>query len=150
MMTVQITCPHCKSSIEIYPDTQASIALCEVCQHEVPVHFNSTHLNSELTDCAVCGRQDFFIQKDFNRALGVSLFVLAAILSIWTYGVSLIVLYLCDLFLFRKLRYVAVCYKCNTIYRGAQNTLQLPEFNHEMHDRIVYSDHNFHGKPLDH
>jgi hypothetical protein len=150
MMTVQITCPNCQSSVEVYPDLEASKAKCDVCSEVIPVHFNQDHVEGQLKDCPVCQRKDFFMQKDFKRAFGVTLFLVASVLSIWTYGLSFIVLYGLDFFLFRKLRYVAVCYKCNTIFRGAENMDSIPEFNHEMHDRIVYSDHDFKGVPLDH
>jgi hypothetical protein len=93
---------------------------------------------------------DFYKQKDFNRKIGVFLFVVAAILSIWTYGLSLVALYLVDLFLFRKLSLVGVCYKCRTNFRKISNIQEIREFDHEMNDRIVYSDHDFKGKPLSH
>jgi hypothetical protein len=150
MMNVQITCEKCKSSVEVIPTENATKALCDVCGHITEVKFTQNHLKNQLKECAVCERQDFFIQKDFNRKVGVTLFIIASILSIWTYGISFIVLYAMDFFLFKKLHYVAVCYKCNTIYRGAENTLQIPAFDHEMHDRIVYADHDFKGKPISH
>lgn len=150
MMTAQFTCSECGSSIEVYPDSSASQVNCEVCSHNQEVKFDANHMSNILKDCACCGRKDFFIQKDFNRKIGVALFVIAAILSIWTYGISLIVLYLMDLILFRKLKFAAVCYKCNTIYRGITNMNSIAPFDHEMHDRIVYSDHDFKGIPHTH
>jgi hypothetical protein len=103
-----------------------------------------------LKDCPVCTRQDFYKQKDFNRKIGVALFILAAILSFWTYGLSLVALYLVDLFLFRKLPMVAICYKCRTNFRNVSNISEIRDYDHEMNDRIVYSDHDFKGKPLSH
>lgn len=150
MMTVQITCPKCQSSVEVYPDAQASKTQCDVCEQVIPLHFNQEHEKGNLKECPVCERKDFYMQKDFNRAVGVTLFLVASVFSIWTYGLSFIVLYGMDYFLFRKLRYVAVCYKCDTIFRNVGNMKEIPEFNHEMHDRIVYSDHDFHGVPLEH
>lgn len=150
MMTVQITCPECSSGIHVYPSLEAKQAECDVCKHLVDVHFTPDHMNSHLVDCAKCARKDFFIQKDFNRKIGVTLFVLAAIAAIFTYGISFIVLYAADFFLFKKLKYVACCYNCNTLYRKVKNIEQIHPFNHEMHDRIVYSGHDFQGKPLHH
>jgi hypothetical protein len=74
--------------------------------------------------------------------------VIAATLSIWTYGMSLVVLYLVDLFLFSRLGEIVICYHCQTIFRGLGNTKSFDLFNHEMNDRIVYSGHNFQGKGL--
>ena len=150
MMTVHITCPDCGSAVNVYPDVASTQAQCDICQKMIPVTFTKNHEESVLKECPVCTRQDFYGQKDFNRKVGVLLFVIAAILSIWTYGISLIVLYLFDVFLFRKLNLVAVCYKCQTVFRRVSNMNEIHEFNHEMNDRIIYSDHDFKGKPLSH
>ena len=158
-MTVQFTCKNCGSGIHVYPSTEASKIVCDVCQLEQPVHFTKEHEEGTLKDCPGCERMDFYSQKDFNRKLGVALFVLAAVAStlmLWFglnpfwYLSSFIFLYILDFILFRRLNQIAICYKCNAIFRGVSNINQIEGFNHEMNDRIVYSDHNFHGKPLDH
>ena len=150
MMEVQITCSQCGSSVDVHPDLNAQKGSCDICQHVQEVKFNQDHIDSVLKDCPVCTRQDFYKQKDFNRTIGVALFVVAAILSIWTYGLSLVALYLVDLFLFRKLAMVAICYKCKTNFRKLANMSDIRDYDHEMNDRIVYSDHDFKGKPLSH
>jgi hypothetical protein len=149
-MEVQITCTECGSSVDVVPDLAATKAECGVCKHVTSVVFTSQHETGELKECPVCARQDFYKQKDFNRKIGVLLFVIAAILSIWTYGLSLVALYLVDLFLFKKLSMVAVCYKCLTNFRSVANITDIRDFDHEMNDRIVYADHDFKGKPLSH
>jgi hypothetical protein len=150
MMEVQITCKNCGSSVEVHPSVNAHKVQCEVCQNVQDVKFTQEHEQGILKECPVCSRQDFYKQKDFNRKVGVVLFVIAAILSIWTYGMSLVILYLLDLFLFRKLSMVAICYKCQTNFRRLANMADIRDFDHEMNDRIVYADHDFKGKPLSH
>lgn len=150
MMEVQITCKKCGSSVEVLPDRNAHKVQCEVCQEVQDVKFTKEHEEGILKVCPVCERQDFFKQADFNRKIGVLLFIIAAILSIWTYGLSLVALYLVDLFLFKKLSFVAICYKCQTNFRKIKNMADIRDFDHEMNDRIVYSDHDFKGKPLSH
>lgn len=150
MMEVTLTCSECGSGIHVHPDQEAKIAKCEVCSNEMAVSFNEDHMNGVLKDCPCCARKDFYSQKDFNRKIGVTLFVIAAILSIWTYGISFVVLYALDFFLFRRLSMVAICYKCNTIFRQLTNMSDIHGFNHEMNDRIVYSDHDFGGEQLEH
>jgi len=149
-MEIQFTCEECGSGIEVVPTLDASKIKCSICSHEASIKFSEPHLKGELRDCPCCSRKDFYRQKDFNRKVGVGLFIIAAILSIWTYGVSLIVLWLVDLFLFSKIGNVVICYKCNTNFRGVKNLAEIHDFNHEMHDRIVYSDHDFEGKALEH
>lgn len=159
MMTAHFTCKNCGSGIHVYPSLEAGLVKCDVCQHEQAVHFDQNHVDSQLLDCPGCGRKDFYSQKDFNRKLGVIFFVIAAIIStimLWQgmgpqwYLSTFIVLYLIDFLLFRKLNQIAICYKCDAIFRNVKNIANIPGFDHEMHDRIVYSDHDFQGKPLDH
>ncbi len=150
MMTVTLTCPSCGSGIHIYPNQASKVADCDVCKHQVTVQFTGEHEQGIVRDCPCCSRKDFYSQKDFNRKIGVILFVIAAILSIWTYGISLIILYLFDLLLFRKLGNIVVCYKCQTIFRKAKNASEIRGFDHEMNDRIIYAGHDFQGRPLSH
>lgn len=148
---VTLTCESCGSGITIFPDANSTHAHCDICSHEQSVKFSlNLAEKSSLDECPCCGRKDFYRQKDFSRKIGVALFVIAAILSIWTYGISLIILYLLDLFLFRKIGEVAVCYKCNTLFRKLANMADIPVYDHEMNDRIVYSNHDFEGKGLNH
>lgn len=159
MMTAHFTCKNCGSGIHVYPSVEAHIVVCEVCQQEQAVYFNQSHVDGILQDCPGCQRKDFYSQKDFNRKLGVIFFVLAAIIStimLWVglgpewYLSTFIVLYAVDFLLFRRLNQIAICYNCEAIFRNVQNIGEIPGYNHEMHDRIVYSGQNFEGKPLDH
>lgn len=149
-MTVTLTCDHCGSAIDILPSIEATHAKCAICSHEQSVHFDHNHMQGILKDCPKCNRKDFYKQKDFNRKIGVILFVIAAILSLYTYGISLIVLYIFDLLLFKKLKMIAICYKCQTIFRNVCNIKEIEGFDHEMNDRIIYADHDFGGKGVEH
>ncbi len=149
-MIVQLTCSECGSSIEIEPEKSATKAECSVCKNVQSINISKNLEQGELDICPSCGRKDFYKQKDFNRKVGVALFVVAAILSIWTYGISLIVAWLIDLLLFKKVGWIGICYKCDAIFRTPKNIGNIPDFNHEMHDRIKYADHDFKGEPLEH
>ena len=159
MMTVHFTCKKCTSGIHVYPALEANKIQCEVCQHEENVHFDQNHVDGILKDCPECGRHDFYAQKDFNRKLGVIFFVMAALIStvmLWKgmgpewYLSTFIVLYAVDFFLFRRLNQIAICYKCQAIFRDVKNISDIHGFDHEMNDRIIYSDHDFQGKPPSH
>ena len=149
-MEIVLTCSQCGSGVEVFVKKSDIQAHCKICQYKIDIRFGPKHEKGILSDCPCCHRKDFYSQKDFNRKVGVTLFIIAAILSIWTYGLSLAALYLLDLFLFRKLPKVAVCYKCQTVFRKVLNIDDIRDFNHEMNDRIVYSDHDFGGHPLEH
>ncbi len=156
-MNITFTCKHCGSGIEYHAQSSSgSDAVdtinvpCPICQKPHTLHLTTKVIEgfekSEIHQCPECQRLDFYSQKDFNRKLGVLLFVIAAILSIWTYGISFIVLYLFDLLLFKKLGLIAICYNCQAIFRQAKNVQNIPGFDHEMNDRIVYSGHDFQGQ----
>lgn len=149
-MIVQLTCKECQSSIEIIPEVNCKQVSCAVCNHVENLNFTHDHEQEVLKECPQCDRKDFYKQKDFNRKIGVFIFVVAAVLSIWTYGISLIVAWLIDVLLFKKVGWIVICYKCDAIFRTPQNLGKYQDFNHEMHDRIKYSDHDFKGVPLEH
>lgn len=147
-LTVLFTCPTCKSAVHVYPKHDATQCKCDICSHEFPVNFSKEMEEGNVDQCPMCQQYDFYIQKDFNRIIGVGLFIVASILSIWTYGLSFVVLYGLDFFLFQKLHYVVVCYKCSTIFRHAKNWKLIPAFDHEINDRVIYSGHSFQKEPI--
>jgi len=149
-MEVTLTCEECGSGVHVSPKVETNTVECTVCHKTHSVTFDHKHESGELEVCPCCSRKDFYKQKDFNRKIGVILFVIAAITSIWTYGISFIVLYVFDFILHRFLPEIAICYKCNTIFRNVANIDSLHGFNHEMNDRIVYADHDFQGEQLEH
>ena len=152
-LTVLLTCPECGSGIHIYPDGKVSKAECQVCRKVVDLSFDKDHIAGNVRKCPVksCQKKDFYKQRDFNRKIGVLLFILASILSIFTYGLSFVVLYLFDFILHKKLKSIVICYHCQSIFRNVCNLEEIHEFNHEMNDRILYSGHDFEGKtPMTH
>ena len=136
-MEITLTCPKCNSAVEL-PDKKQNLVTCQICSHKLPVETTPELISGLVLKCPCCSGRDFYRQKDFNRKIGVLLFVAAAILSIWTYGISFIVLYLFDFLLFKKLRDIVICYKCQAVFRGARNVHDIPPFDHQTNDRIVY------------
>lgn len=75
--------------------------------------------------CAVCDCDTVYVQKDFNRALGVAIFGAGAVVSLVLYGLDLVwqafaVLLgfaLADALLYKFLPDVTICYKCHAQYR---------------------------------
>ena len=92
----------------------------------------------EVHSCPICGCRHLYRQRDFNRALGCLLVAVGAALVPWTYGLSLIVLSLFDLWLYRRLRDAVVCYRCDTVYRDARPAEGQGEFDLLKHDVLKY------------
>ena len=68
--------------------------------------------------CAACGGEALYVQRDFNRKLGLGIVIVAAALMVQTRGISLLVAVLIDLLLYRLLPRITVCYACDAVHRG--------------------------------
>ncbi len=88
--------------------------------------------------CPLCGCRHLYRQKDVNRLLGCGLVALGAVLVPWTFGLSLVVFGLIDLWLYRRLKEAVVCYRCDTVYRDARPGPRQGEFELLRHDVLKY------------
>lgn len=88
--------------------------------------------------CPICGCRHLYRQRDFNRALGCLLVAIGAALVPWTFGLSLPVFGLVDLWLYRRLRDAVVCYRCDTVYRDARPGPRQGDFDLLKHDVLKY------------
>lgn len=102
---------------------------CSNCKRELEIFINDSILTKGIvTTCVSCGHDTFYVQKDFNRALGLAIVGLGIALSIYffmarqpvyamaTLGVMAVV----DLLVFFLVGEVTVCYSCHALYRGFQ------------------------------
>lgn len=93
---------------------------------------------AQVDVCPLCGCKHLYRQRDFNRALGCLLVVVGAALVPWTYGLSLILLSLLDLWLYHRLAVSVVCYRCDTVYRDAKPGPRQGDFDLLKHDVLKY------------
>ena len=89
-------------------------------------------LGDPLQFCAVCSYERLFTQKDFDRRLGLAVVAVGAVLSPWTYGLSLLGCMLLDYGLYYIVPEITVCYGCAAIYRGFRNNPR-----HRAHDPLL-------------
>jgi len=76
--------------------------------------------------CPVCEGGDFYIRKDFDPTIGLTVVVIGAIVSgvFYWFGRDLIAYgilggaALIDLVVYGRLKFVTVCYRCHTEFRG--------------------------------
>jgi hypothetical protein len=82
----------------------------------------------EVVDrCPVCDGQDFYLRKDFNPKLGLTIVAIGATISAVFYWFKrdliaysiLAAATLIDLVIYGRLKDVTVCYRCHTEFRGA-------------------------------
>ena len=118
-MRINFLCPSCSQENVFVTGENVENLKCEHCQAPLYLQISESIAGPGLIDtCVVCGKDLFYLQKDFNRRLGCAILVVGAITSIFTYGLSLLVAAALDWFLYYRLPEVTVCYFCNTIYRG--------------------------------
>ena len=82
--------------------------------------------------CPICGCRQFYLQKDFNQALGCLIMLVGIILVPWTYGLSLPVFAACDWILHKRVPSIAVCYKCLSEFRGFKIPERFKPFMHHI------------------
>jgi predicted RNA-binding Zn-ribbon protein involved in translation (DUF1610 family) len=129
--SVHFGCPNCgRSYIQMIGSEAAALRRpdfsCVDCGFNLPLDLKVLEARQPVRSCGICGCGEFYLQKDFNRRLGLWMVVgtcLIAVLVMLLVDhllglVVLGVLTLIDWFLFRRLKAVSVCYLCNAIYRG--------------------------------
>ena len=127
--SVQVACPTCETITRCAvggdaPQVDASWR-CPHCEVETPGG-TSPVAGQSVDRCWVCGCEEFYIQKDFNRRLGLTivLFSFGIIFVVMLTAGHLAGIYLLfglaliDWVIYQLLRNVTVCYLCHTIYRG--------------------------------
>jgi hypothetical protein len=88
--------------------------------------------------CGACGHDQLYFQKDFNRATGIALVVVGSIFVPWTYGLSLLGVTILDYVVWRLVKNVIVCYRCQAVHRGYPDNPAIKAFDLVVHDRHVY------------
>jgi len=133
---ISFRCPHCKRELE-FDDLTQSESPCPLCDKTVKLRITERMRCDNVVDrCAVCDCNKVYIQKDFNRTLGVSIFAAGAVVSLVLYGFNLVwqafgVLLGCalaDALLYKLLPDVTICYKCYAQYRGCAANLDNQPF----------------------
>jgi len=109
---------------------------CANCGHRQEIAaagFDDSHtLRDPLEVCLACGSNRLYTQKDFNRKLGLAVVIVGAVLSPWTYGLSLVACMGIDYALYYFVPEITVCYACDAIHRGfAHNPA------HRAHDPLL-------------
>lgn len=129
-MTVQFLCPGCEKSVVRSLPLEESSWRCEYCSHGFPVFPGRESWGmSPISRCQICAGERFYLQRDFNQRLGCAVAGIGALLSPFTYGVSLVVCLALDLGLYFLLKQVTVCYRCGAIYRGVPTNAAHREFD---------------------
>jgi hypothetical protein len=88
--------------------------------------------------CPLCDCAHLYRQKDVHRGWGCAIVALGAALSPWTWGLSLALCVLIDIWWSRRIPEAVVCYRCDTAFRDARPLPRQGEFDLLKHDVMKY------------
>ncbi len=100
---------------------------CGRCGHVLALAFSESIRGDARVDvCPVCRGADFYIRKDFDPKVGLTVVIIGALISavFYWFGEDLIAYSilggaaLLDLFVYGRLGDVTVCYRCHSEFRG--------------------------------
>jgi uncharacterized CHY-type Zn-finger protein len=99
---------------------------CPRCEQWVQLHITERMRRDNVVDrCVLCEGSKVYVQKDFNRALGVTIFGAGCLLFLILAGMNRLiegtlvwaVFAAADALLYKFLPDVTICYKCHAQYR---------------------------------
>lgn len=132
-MQILVKCPKCDAPLPIEPveplahDAPAGIR-CGRCGRDIDLAISDLVRADRAVDrCPVCAGADFYVRKDFNPRLGLTVVIIGALVSgaFYWFGRDLIAYgilasaALIDLAVYGRLKEVTVCYRCHSEFRGA-------------------------------
>lgn len=82
-----------------------------------------------IASCRACAAPDLYLQKDFPRKIAIPIVILGMIAVPFSYGVSLIIVAIIDWLIFRRTKWMLVCYRCRAEYRGFTPHEKFKEFD---------------------
>ncbi len=134
MPSVHFLCPRCDARQT--RESREAPRACHRCGEWNAVA--APPASSIIDRCAACGHDQLYFQKDFNRTTGIALVVIGSIFVPWTYGLSLLGVTILDYVVWRLVKDVIVCYRCQAVHRGYPPNPALKPFDLVTHDRHVY------------
>ena len=126
-MEVTVVCHQCGSALPV-PAADESVQIdCGRCGQAFMLTFSEAlRADREVDTCPVCEGGHFYMRKDFDPKIGVTVIVIAALISagFYYYGEDLAAYAilggaaLIDLAVYSRLKDLTVCYRCHAEFRG--------------------------------
>ena len=128
MHSVSYDCSNCQQYVkaEVFEGQEVH---CPECAH---VWGKFSDIANIFEQCPHCSCRQFYIQRDFNQALGCLILLVGIILVSMTKGISLPVFWLIDYFLYRRVEPMVICYQCGSEYRGFEIPETFKTFMHHI------------------
>ena len=126
-MQVVAHCPKCDAGLPVSAAEAPESINCGRCGHGIALAFSDAlRSDSGVDRCPVCGGSDFYVRKDFDPKVGLTVVIIGALISgiFYWFGEDLIAYgilagaALIDLIVYGRLGDVTVCYRCHSEFRG--------------------------------
>ena|SRR5687768_5312864 len=126
-MRVIAHCPKCDAGLPVNAAEAPESIKCGRCGHVLALVFTEALRSDARVDvCPVCHGAEFYIRKDFDPKVGLTVVIVGASISavFYWFGEDLIAYSilggaaLIDLFVYGRLGDVTVCYRCHSEFRG--------------------------------
>ena len=136
-MQIVAKCPKCDAGLPVHAAEAPKAIACGGCGREMPLAFTEAVKADRSVDrCPVCSGGDFYIRKDFDPKIGLTVVIIGALISgvFYWFGRDLVAYSilaaaaLIDLFVYGRLKDLTVCYRCHTEFRGP-NARSAPAFD---------------------
>lgn len=120
-------CPKCDASLPIDAASAPDEIKCGRCGRDIPLNIsNAVRTDTTVDRCPTCGGVDFYIRKDFDPKIGLTVVIIGALISavFYWFGRDLVAYAilasaaLIDLIVYGRLKDLTVCYRCHTEFRG--------------------------------
>ena len=127
-MQILARCPKCDAGLPVRAADAPAAITCGRCGREIPLEVSDALRAGRAVDrCPVCAGADFYIRKDFDPKVGLTVVIVGAPISavFYWFGRDLIAYSilaaaaLIDLVVYGRLKDLTVCYRCHTEFRGA-------------------------------
>ena len=126
-LQVVAKCPRCDAALPVDARDAPAQIKCGRCGREIALEVSTALRHDEVVDsCPVCNGGDFYIRKDFDPKIGLTVVIVGGLISagFYWFGQDLIAYgilaaaALIDLVVYGRLKDVTVCYRCHSEFRG--------------------------------
>jgi len=122
--------------------------LCATGGEPHPLHRERLSDGGGLHGCLGCGHPELYTQKDFPRAAGLAIVVVAAILAPFTWYLSLVVAAAIDAAIWWFGPDVVLCYVCRARHHRFPTPPRHPRFDREIDERLRHGERAVMGRPM--
>lgn len=126
MTRLKARCPRCRAKLTAMLELGKAPS-CPACGHGLPLPQEQLARGSPVQVCCVCDGAQFYRRRDLPRGLGLIVTASAALMFLilmavgipfWIALSVLLATAALDAWMFRRLKEVTVCYRCEAEYRG--------------------------------